>query len=458
MLDICADNPHDGIVELIQNAFNGCCVLRVNAFPTNSDEASRSVVLVHSSLTQDFDPLLTIIRRSAKSAPLLGIFCGDEMNGTRIDESLAAGMDDFLVCPLRPVDLVPRVRRLIQPQTEAECSFRARELKARFHLDWIVGESAAWTAVLCKLPKLAASDATILISGETGTGKEVVARAIHQLSSRSKAPFVPINCGAVPESLFENEFFGHMKGAFTDASSSATGLIKEADGGTLFLDEVDALSLSSQVKLLRFLQNQEYRILGSARSMHADVRIIAASNVNLQQQIAAKLFREDLYYRLNVLRLSVPALRARLEDVPTLANHFMALYSGISGRYCSRLTPSALQKLLMYSWPGNVRELEAVIHRAVLTVSSSVIHAADIDLPSLEIAPPSDGNFNKARSLAVLQFERAYLLRLLAECSGNISQAARRSGKPRRSLQRLLQKHGLTKTSFSSELKIVGRS
>jgi len=433
-------------------------VLRVNAFPTNSDEVFRSVMLVHSSLAQDFDPLSAIIRRSAKTAPLLGIFCGDEMNSTRIDESLAAGMDDFLFCPLRPVDLVPRVRRLTQPQSDVECSFRARELKARLHLDWIVGESAAWMAVLYKLPKLAASDATILISGETGTGKEVVARAIHQLSSRSKAPFVPINCGAVPESLFENEFFGHMKGAFTDASSSATGLIKEADGGTLFLDEVDALSLSSQVKLLRFLQNQEYRILGSARSMHADVRIIAASNVNLQQQIAAKLFREDLYYRLNVLRLSVPALRARLDDVPILANHFMALYSGISGRYCSRLTPSALQKLLIYSWPGNVRELEAVIHRAVLTVSSSVIHAADIDLPSLEIAPPSDGNFNKARSQAVLQFERAYLLRLLAECSGNVSQAARRSGKPRRSLQRLLQKHGLTKTSFSSERKIVGRS
>jgi len=455
LLDICADNPHDGIVELIQNAFNGCCVLRVNAFPTNSDEVSRSVMLVHSSLTQDFDPLLTIIRRSAKSAPLLGIFCGDEMNGTRIDESLAAGMDDFLVCPLRPVDLVPRVRRLIQPQTEGECSFRARELKARFHLDWIVGESAAWTAVLCKLPKLAASDATILISGETGTGKEVLARAIHQLSSRSKAPFVPINCGAVPESLFENEFFGHTKGAFTDASSSTTGLIKEADGGTLFLDEVDALSLSSQVKLLRFLQNQEYRVLGSARSMHADVRIIAATNVNLQQQIATKLFREDLYYRLNVLRLSVPALRARLEDVPTFANHFMALYSGISGHYCSRFTPSALQKLLIYSWPGNVRELEAVIHRAVLTVSSSVIHAADIDLPNLEIAPPSEASFNKARSQAVLQFERAYLLRLLAECSGNVSQAARRSGKPRRSLQRLLQKHGLTKTNLSFERKIV---
>ena len=454
LLDICEDNPHDGIVELIQNAFNGCCVLRVNGFPTNSDEASRSVVLVHSSLTQNFDPLLAIIRRSAKSAPLLGIFCSDETNGTGIDELLAAGMDDFLFCPLRPVDLVARVRRLIQPQTEAECSLRARELKARFHLDWIVGESAAWMSVLYKLPKLAASDATILISGETGTGKEVVARAIHQLSSRSKAPFVPINCGAVPESLFENEFFGHTKGAFTDASSSATGLIKEADGGTLFLDEVDALSLSSQVKLLRFLQNQEYRVLGSARSMHADVRIIAATNVNLQQQIAAKLFREDLYYRLNVLRLSVPALRARLDDVPILANHFMALYSGISGRYCSCLTPSALQKLLIYSWPGNVRELEAVIHRAVLTVSSSVIHAADIDLPSLEIAPPSDGNFNKARSQAVLQFERAYLLRLLAECSGNVSQAARRSGKPRRSLQRLLQKHGLTKTHFSSERKM----
>jgi two-component system, NtrC family, response regulator GlrR len=458
LLDICENKPHDGMVEVIRNAFNGCCVLTTKAFPTNSDEVSRSIVLLHSSLRQNVDGLLATIRRSSKSAPLLGIFCGEETNGTLIDESLAAGMDDFLFCPLRQVDLIPRVRRLVHSHTEAEPSVRARELKASFHLDWIVGESAALMAVVYRVPNLAASDATILISGETGTGKEVLARAIHQLSPRSKALFVPINCGAVPESLFESEFFGHMKGAFTDASSSATGLIKEADGGTLFLDEVDALSLSSQVKLLRFLQNQEYRVLGSARSMHADVRIIAATNVNLQQQIAAKLFREDLYYRLNTLRLSVPALRARLEDVPTLANHFMGLYSGIYQRSCSRLTPSALQKLLIYSWPGNVRELEAVIHRAVLTVSSSVIDAVDIDLPNLEIAPHSEGNFDKARSQAVLQFERAYLLRLLAENSGNVSQAARRSGKPRRSLQRLLQKHGLTKTDFSSEPKTLRRA
>jgi len=457
LLDICENNPHDGIVEVIQTAFNGCCVLTTRAFPTNSDEVSRTIVLLHSSLRQNVDGLLATIRRSSKSAPLLGIFCGDETSSTLIDESLAAGMDDFLFCPLRQVDLISRVRRLIHPQTEADCSAPARELKGRFHLDWIVGESAALMAVICRLPNLAASDATILISGETGAGKEVLARAIHQLSPRSRAPFVPINCGAVPESLLESEFFGHMKGAFTDASSSTTGLIKEADGGTLFLDEVDALSLSSQVKLLSFLQNQEYRVLGSARSMHADVRIIGASNVNLQQQIAAKLFREDLYYRLNILSLSAPSLRARLEDVPTLANHFIARYSSIYGRSCSRLTPSALQKLLIYSWPGNVRQLQAIIHRAVLTVSSSVIDAIDIDLPSLEIAPQPEDDFNKARSQVVTQFERGYLIRLLSENSGNVSMAARKSGKPRRSLQRLLQKHGLTKTNFLPEPKTPRR-
>ena len=326
----------------------------------------------------------------------------------------------------------------------------------------LVGHAPVMGALRAQIRHLAAFDTvgsafvpTVLLHGETGTGKGLVARVIHDSGPRAQGPFLDVNCAAIPETLLEAELFGFEAGAFTDARRPKPGIFQAAAGGTLFLDEIDALSLSSQVKLLRFLQNQEYRVLGSARSMHSDVRIIAATNVNLPQQIAAKLFREDLYYRLNVLRLSVPALRARLEDVPTLANHFMALYSGISGRYCSRLTPSALQKLLIYSWPGNVRELEAVIHRAVLTVSSSVIHAADIDLPNLEIAPPSEASFNKARSQAVLQFERAYLLRLLAECSGNVSQAARRSGKPRRSLQRLLQKHGLTKTNLSFERKIV---
>ncbi|KAA0242848.1 MAG: sigma-54-dependent Fis family transcriptional regulator [Candidatus Brocadia sp. AMX2] len=230
-----------------------------------------------------------------------------------------------------------------------------------------------------KIPSLAWSDATVMIYGETGTGKELIARAIHYNSHRHGKPFIPVNCGALPDHLIENELFGHAKGAFTDASTAEKGLIAEAEGGALFLDEVDTLSSSAQIKLLRFLQDKEYRHLGSSKSRGADVRVIAATNSNLWYLVETKRFREDLYYRLNVLSVTLPPLRERVSDIPLLAAHFLTRYAKQNRRGLLHLSGDAMQKLIHYPWSGNVRELEGVIQRAAVLCASSVLEPEDID-------------------------------------------------------------------------------
>jgi transcriptional regulator with PAS, ATPase and Fis domain len=296
---------------------------------------------------------------------------------------------------------------------------------------------------------VAHTDATVLISGETGTGKELIARAIHYQSARRGKPFISVNCGALPDHLVENELFGHVRGAYTDASSPEKGLVAEAETGTLFLDEVDTLSLAAQVKLLRFLQDREYRPLGSAKSHTADVRIIAATNADLLQQIQAQRFREDLYYRLNIIALRLPPLRERTEDIPLLASHFLHRYARHYGRASLRLSGDALYKLVMHAWPGNVRELETVIQRAVILASSPVLRPVDIDLPHSSQNSVSEAqSFREAKARVIEQFERTYLHNLLAAHEGNVTHAAKEAGEVRRSLQRLMKKYGLTRHAF----------
>jgi DNA-binding NtrC family response regulator len=324
-------------------------------------------------------------------------------------------------------------------------------MNAPLHIDGLVGESSPFLRVLHILPPVAHSDATVLISGETGTGKELIAQAIHYQSLRRGKPFIPLNCGALPDHLFENELFGHIQGAFTDASSSEQGLVAEAEGGTLFLDEVDALSASAQVKLLRFLQNREYRPLGCSRSKTADVRIIAATNVDLRQQVQNQRFREDLYYRLNIISLRLPPLRERPEDIPLLATHFLRRYENHDGRESRRLSANALHKLVAYPWPGNVRELETVIQRAAILASSPVLQSRDIDLSgSYQHAKSEPDSFRAAKARAIEQFERTYLSNLLSAHEGNVSRAAQHAGEARRSLQRLLKKYDLDRRTFQS--------
>jgi len=339
------------------------------------------------------------------------------------------------------------MQRLLQGHGETHTRPQAEARHAWLRLAGIVGESEPFLQVLEHLRRVAPSDATILLEGETGTGKELVARAVHEGSPRRSKPFVPVNCGALPDHLVENELFGHRQGAYTDAATSEQGLVAEAEEGTLFLDEVDTLSAAAQVKLLRFLQDRVYRPVGSAQSRTANVRLIAATNADLWPRVQAHRFREDLYYRLHVLAFRLPPLRERPDDIPRLVAHFLRHYGTHYGRGALHLSAATLHKLVVYPWPGNVRELDAVIQRTVLLASSPVVQPQDIELPlPYQQAPvQGDTSFGEAKARVIEQFERTYLSTLLAIHQGNISRAAQHAGKERRAFTRLLEKYALQK-------------
>jgi two-component system response regulator GlrR len=291
---------------------------------------------------------------------------------------------------------------------------------------------------------VARCDASVLISGETGTGKEVIARAIHHLSPRCRKPFLAVNCGAIPTDLVENELFGHERSAFTGASSQQDGVVQEAEGGTLLLDEIDSLPLLAQVKLLRFLQEKEYRPLGSSRTRKADVRVLAAANSDLESAVRQGRMRQDLYYRLNVLPFHLPPLRERREDIPRLARHFLAGFTAGRERSSQGFSPHALQALLDYDWPGNVRELEHVIERAVvLSRGGDLIREQSILLPRAAAGAPAAESFQKAKARAVARFEASYIRDILLAHQGNISRAAKAADKDRRAFWELIRKHGI---------------
>ena len=295
---------------------------------------------------------------------------------------------------------------------------------------------------------IAQSTATCLLQGETGTGKELFARAIHYMGERKHRPFVPVNCGAIPDPLFENEMFGHVRGAYTDARQTQPGLLAHAACGTLFLDEVDCLSASAQVKLLRVLQEHEYRPVGSARSVATDARIIAATNSDLRKRVQQQMFREDLFHRLNVLRLQIPPLRERRGDLGLLARTFVRDFARRYKRPEPRIADEAYRALEQYEWPGNVREMEAVFERAVLLSSNGIITEADLEIPAILTPETGMTDMRSAKLRVIMQFERNYLSEVLSQCTGNISRAARVAGKERRSFQRLLRKHNLESTDF----------
>jgi len=322
----------------------------------------------------------------------------------------------------------------------------AQKLKERLGLRHLIGESPAFLAVVQKIPEVARYKATVLLTGETGTGKEVCARAIHYLSPRATKPLVPVNCGAIPVDLVENELFGHERGAFTDATVAQSGLIHEADGGTLFLDEVDCLPLLAQVKLLRFLQERQYRPLGSTKTRTVDVRVIAATNVDAEAAVRTGKLRRDLYYRLNTLPLLLPPLRERRKDVLLLARHFLTKYTHEYGKPVTGFSAEAVQKLLLYHWPGNVRELEHIVERAVLLTAHVVISAADIGLPHADEVE----SFHQAKSKVIIQFERDYVQGLLLAYQGNIAKAARAAQKNRRAFWQLLRKHHIDAQRFKT--------
>ncbi|HLL70132.1 MAG TPA: sigma-54 dependent transcriptional regulator [Pyrinomonadaceae bacterium] len=360
---------------------------------------------------------------------------------------LQAGASDFITPPLTRADTLPRVWRLLEQARTKESL--TQNLKERLGLQRLVGESVKFLAEIKKIPLAARSDGRVLISGETGTGKELCARAIHYLSPRAARPFVPVNCGAIPVELVENEMFGHERGAFTGAANARPGLIEEAEGGTLFLDEIDCLPLLAQTKLLRFLQEKEYRRLGSSKTLRADVRVITASNIDLEEAVKRGKLRQDLYYRLNVIPVRLPPLRERREDIPLLAQHFVAQYAAEFDKRLATLSPESIRKLVSYDWPGNVRELEHTIERAVLLSDETQIGVGEIVLPGdVAAASPDEDSFRQAKAKAVAQFERSYIQQLLLSHRGNISRAAQAARKNRRAFWQLIRKHRIDVEDF----------
>ncbi|MBI1751278.1 MAG: sigma-54-dependent Fis family transcriptional regulator [Acidobacteria bacterium] len=312
----------------------------------------------------------------------------------------------------------------------------------------MIGQSPAFQATVRLLARMAACDAPVLIEGETGTGKELAARAIHYQSVRRDGPFIPVNCGAIPDALIESELFGHRKGAFTDAKDHQPGLVVLAEDGTLFLDEVDALSPKGQVTLLRFLQDQEFRPLGARRVEHGNVRILAASNSSLPLLAEKGAFRSDLLYRLRILCLELAPLRHRHGDVELLAGWFLEACDKRFGLGLKSIHPDSLRWMNEYHWPGNIRELENLLYREYLLSEGPVMR---IEAPRALDAAPSGGRgassgelqFHRAKAQAVAAFERDYLVGLLGRAGGNVSLAAKLAGKERRSLGKLLKKYGL---------------
>jgi two-component system, NtrC family, response regulator GlrR len=315
-------------------------------------------------------------------------------------------------------------------------------LRAKIGLKQVIGESAVFLKELQRVPKFARCDATVLISGESGTGKEIFARAIHYLSPRASRPFVPVNCAALPEHLVESEIFGHRRGAFTGATIDQAGLIEEAEGGTLFLDEVDGLTAQAQVKLLRFLQDGEYRAVGSQQIAHANIRVVAAANCDFPQLLRAGKFREDLFYRLNVLTLPLPPLRERRGDIVLLADHILTSQAALMNTTPKKLSLNALNRLVGHSWPGNVRELENVLIRAIVLCDRDTLEVSDLNLPGDEEAEENQ-SFRTMKSHAVRRFEHDFLETTLRAHQGNITHAARAVKKNRRAFWELLRKHGL---------------
>jgi DNA-binding NtrC family response regulator len=321
-------------------------------------------------------------------------------------------------------------------------------LRGKLAFAALVGRSPLFVEAVRQLPCIAKDRAAVLIEGETGTGKELAARALHYLGPRAGFPFTAVNCGALPDTLLEDELFGHERGAFTDARGRREGLIAQAEKGTLFLDEIDSLTRKAQVSLLRVLQEGRYRPVGSSEERCADVRVVAATNAALEKLVQTGAFRADLYYRLCVFHIHLPSLRQRPEDVPLLAVHFLEKHAA-DDEPAAVLSPDALAVLMAYDWPGNVREVENVMIRASRLCQNGRIETEDLGLRTTQPAAAGTASpFQTMKEAAVRDFERSYLRRLMAVHQGNVTRAARAAGKDRRELGKLLKKHHIDSRAF----------
>jgi two-component system response regulator AtoC len=363
-------------------------------------------------------------------------------------EAIKAGAYDYVAKPFKPEELLFLLRKAEEREALKRENRELRAAVAREHaFDELLGKSEPMKLLFATIAKAAPFKTTVLIMGESGVGKELVARALHRRSPRSAKPFVAVNCGAIPEALLESELFGHKRGAFTDALHDKRGLFEEAEGGTLFLDEVGELPLALQVKLLRVLQEGTFRRLGETQDRKSDVRVVAATVRDLASDVKAGRFREDLYYRLNVLALTLPPLRARREDIPLLIDHFVERYNARLGTKISGLEPAAAKLLYEYSWPGNVRELENTIERAMVLADGPVLRVADLPERIREPADPvaaelAKGDLSIKRTMRVI--EEVLIRRALEKTRGNRTRAAELLEISHRALLYKIKEYGIS--------------
>jgi len=361
-------------------------------------------------------------------------------------EATKKGAFNFLNKPFDPEELLLQIEKAMENQRlVSEVKRLGGLLRERYDFQNIIARSEKMRKVLELVSRIAGTDSTIYISGESGTGKEVIAKAIHLASARRDKPFVDINCAAIPETLLESELFGHERGAFTDAKRSYQGLFAQSHQGTIFLDEIGDMSLSIQAKLLRVLQEKKFYPLGSGKQVEVDVRVIVATNRNLEAEVKNGSFREDLFYRIYVVPIDLPPLRERKEDIPLLAEHFLREISQRMKKDIKGISAMAMQKLMLYEWPGNVRELENTIEHAVAITQHDVISEEIVlsakDLPEKSLKPFKE---------AVEEFKRGYVVRLLEFTKGNVSKAAELAGKYRADFYNLVKKHNLKPTDFKN--------
>jgi DNA-binding NtrC family response regulator len=368
-------------------------------------------------------------------------------------QALRRGAYDMLTKPFEPEELVYRIKNALKQTRLLEENRELREeLIGKFRFDNIIGASASLKTLLEKVAKVAVRDTSVLLTGESGTGKELIAQAIHYNSPRKEGRFVAINCGALPASLLESELFGYRKGAFTGASENRQGLIEAADGGTLFLDEVGNLPMNVQKTLLRFLQEHEFLRIGDTRPTKVDVRLISATNADLLADVKSGAFREDLFYRLNVMNIHLPPLRERREDIPLLAAHFIREQNAKFGTSIRGLAPEALSAAREFAWPGNIRQLQNVIEASMAMENGDTIClpvlAQFIDTGAdAETAVAGQAESDYAAALA--HFERDYLKRLLQKTGGNIEAAAREAGMNMATIYRKLKKYELRREDLA---------
>jgi DNA-binding NtrC family response regulator len=389
------------------------------------------------------------LREEKVSAPVL-ILSGEATVAVAV-EAMKAGVLDFVQKPFDVDFFRVRVAQALElGRTALELDVLRRKLQRRGKPERITGVSPAIAQVRHLIGAVARTDVNVALYGETGTGKELAAREVHDLSQRSGRPFVVVDCAALPEPLLENELFGHEAGAYTGADQAASGLLAEADGGTVFIDEIGDMPLSLQSKLLRFLQTKEFRRVGGSRQTRVDVRVVAATNRELEAEVSQGRFRQDLFYRINVFPIRLPPLRERPEDVPLLADQFLRDIGKEMNRPVDGFTPEALATLAAQDWPGNVRQLENIVRRLLVMAEGPRIGMSECDFVLGAAAAPISPDramepFHQARADAVARFERAYLDGLLRAAGNNVAEAARRAGLDRKNLWLKLKRYGIAR-------------